>query len=191
MTSVMQYFGKSLNKISKFRRHEKASKMRRRIFGLADEILTDSWSIEDDDDVETEKFRIFNWFWIFKDKVLYLRLAHFDGKKSLPNVDKLSIFSSLIRIKLTLRMEFNCARLRLHLLRLSIFFKFRVQTVKLFSRLVNRVAVALKESENHTIWRMCTTKRENNNSSWFNILDDFLALMLHEIHFCVEVNEML
>lgn len=56
----MQYFGKSLNKISKFRRHEKASKMRRRIFGLADEILADSWSNEDDVDVETKKFRIFN-----------------------------------------------------------------------------------------------------------------------------------
>lgn len=76
--------------------------------------------------------------------LLNLRLAHFDGKKS--TLDNVSILSSLTRIKSTLRIEFNWARLRLLLLRLSLFLKLRVQTVKLFSRFVNCVAVALKEN---------------------------------------------
>lgn len=60
MTSMMQYFGKSLNNISKFRRHEKANKIRRRIFELVVVIPIDSWSDDEDDgdaDVETENFK--------------------------------------------------------------------------------------------------------------------------------------
>lgn len=45
MTSLMQYFGKSLDKISKLRRHENANRIRRRAFGLAVEILAASPSV--------------------------------------------------------------------------------------------------------------------------------------------------
>lgn len=53
MTSLMQFFGKSLNKISKFRLQEKANSTRRRTLALDDEKLTDSPFVDDDDD-ETE-----------------------------------------------------------------------------------------------------------------------------------------
>lgn len=42
----MQFFGESLNNISKFRRHEKASRIRRNAFGLVMAILTEPPSDE-------------------------------------------------------------------------------------------------------------------------------------------------
>lgn len=50
MTSLMQYFGKSLNKISTLRLHEKANRTCRRALGFVVDILADSPSDE------TEKY---------------------------------------------------------------------------------------------------------------------------------------
>lgn len=42
----MQYLGRSLNKISKFRLHEKANNIRRNVLGFDDAMLTDPTSDE-------------------------------------------------------------------------------------------------------------------------------------------------
>lgn len=83
ITSLMQYFGRSLNKISKFRRHENAINSRRRVFGFDDAMLIEPAS----DETEImknchhfishlyKKFSIFLWNWPFSNRRIKLLLS--------------------------------------------------------------------------------------------------------------------
>lgn len=71
-----------------------------------------------------------------------LHLAHFEDKKSMLRLDKLSILSSLMRSKFTLFIEFSGAALRLFL-KLSPFLQIRVPFVKLLSRFANSEALKI------------------------------------------------
>lgn len=55
MTSLMQYFGKSLNKMSKLRLHEKANSVCRKALCLVVDVLADSSS---DETVKCERYQI-------------------------------------------------------------------------------------------------------------------------------------
>lgn len=66
MTSLMQFFGCSLNKIAKFRRHEKENSMRRNAFDLAVSELKVPLLLPDDAETLIDIMQIYKMYSVFR-----------------------------------------------------------------------------------------------------------------------------